>query len=186
MTLLDHSRPWWLGVADVKEKFGIEVDIDALRELPIHLVVGSVDIDPGTNERSMAWMPGGQDAGKTPLERLRSLEASLKTHDIVPEFELVHGKAHTLTDMVPAAKAFFARQLNSAGTVTATSEVRNLRITISSGGCVRPSGPNLFHETIRFWWNRFGPMFASEIRMSFSSGHRSGKSATRPSGYGYR
>lgn len=20
------------------------------------------------------------------------------------------------------------------------------------------------HETVRFWWNRFGPLFASEIR----------------------
>lgn len=25
-------------------------------------------------------------------------------------------------------------------------------------------GRDLCHETVRFWWNRFGPMFASEIR----------------------
>lgn len=25
-------------------------------------------------------------------------------------------------------------------------------------------GIDLSHETVRFWWNRFGPMFASEIR----------------------
>ena len=25
-------------------------------------------------------------------------------------------------------------------------------------------GIDVSHETIRFWWNRFGPMFASEIR----------------------
>ena len=25
-------------------------------------------------------------------------------------------------------------------------------------------GIDLSHETIRFWWNRFGPMFASEVR----------------------
>ena len=24
-------------------------------------------------------------------------------------------------------------------------------------------GVDLSHETIRFWWNRFGPMFASEV-----------------------
>jgi putative transposase len=24
-------------------------------------------------------------------------------------------------------------------------------------------GINISHETIRFWWNRFGPMFAAEI-----------------------
>jgi putative transposase len=25
-------------------------------------------------------------------------------------------------------------------------------------------GIDIFHETVRFWWNRFGPMFAAEIR----------------------
>ena len=25
-------------------------------------------------------------------------------------------------------------------------------------------GIDICHETIRFWWNRFGPAFASEIR----------------------
>jgi len=26
-------------------------------------------------------------------------------------------------------------------------------------------GIDLSHETVRFWWNRFGPMFAAGIRM---------------------
>ena len=25
-------------------------------------------------------------------------------------------------------------------------------------------GVDICHETVRLWWNRFGPMFASEIR----------------------
>ena len=25
-------------------------------------------------------------------------------------------------------------------------------------------GYEISHETVRFWWNRFGPMFAAEIR----------------------
>ncbi len=25
-------------------------------------------------------------------------------------------------------------------------------------------GVEISHETVRYWWNRFGPMFASEIR----------------------
>jgi transposase-like protein len=25
-------------------------------------------------------------------------------------------------------------------------------------------GIDICHETVRFWWNRFGPMFAREIR----------------------
>ena len=27
-------------------------------------------------------------------------------------------------------------------------------------------GIDICHETIRYWWNRFGPMFAAEIRMN--------------------
>ena len=27
-------------------------------------------------------------------------------------------------------------------------------------------GIEISHETVRFWWTRFGPMFASEIRRS--------------------
>ncbi len=25
-------------------------------------------------------------------------------------------------------------------------------------------GVDICHETVRFWWNRFGPLFAAEIR----------------------
>ncbi len=30
-------------------------------------------------------------------------------------------------------------------------------------------GIDICHETVRFWWNRFGPMFAAEIRRSGST-----------------
>lgn len=33
-------------------------------------------------------------------------------------------------------------------------------------------GIDISHETVRFWWNRFGPMFASEIRKRRVSGMR--------------
>ncbi|WP_133487912.1 IS6 family transposase [Aliiroseovarius marinus] len=32
-------------------------------------------------------------------------------------------------------------------------------------------GIDITHETIRFWWNRFGPMFAKEIRRRRVGGH---------------
>ena len=34
-------------------------------------------------------------------------------------------------------------------------------------------GIEISHETVRFWWNRFGPMFASEIRRNRVSRMRS-------------
>jgi len=32
-------------------------------------------------------------------------------------------------------------------------------------------GLDICHETVRFWWNRFGPMFAAEIRRKLRSHH---------------
>ena len=34
-------------------------------------------------------------------------------------------------------------------------------------------GIEISHETVRFWWNRFGPMFAAEIRRNRVSRMRS-------------
>ncbi len=33
-------------------------------------------------------------------------------------------------------------------------------------------GIEMSHETIRFWWNRFGPMFAAEIRRKRAEARR--------------
>ncbi len=33
-------------------------------------------------------------------------------------------------------------------------------------------GIDISYETIRFWWNRFGPLFASKIRMKRAATHR--------------
>jgi putative transposase len=33
-------------------------------------------------------------------------------------------------------------------------------------------GIHICHETVRFWWQRFGPMFASEIRRRGSANMR--------------
>jgi putative transposase len=34
-------------------------------------------------------------------------------------------------------------------------------------------GTEISHETVRFWWNRFGSLFAAEIRKRRVSGMRS-------------
>ncbi len=33
-------------------------------------------------------------------------------------------------------------------------------------------GIDITHETVRFWWNRFGPMFAAQIRKKRSASMR--------------
>lgn len=36
-------------------------------------------------------------------------------------------------------------------------------------------GIGICHETVRFWWHRFGPLFASEIRKRRVSGMKSSR-----------
>ena len=36
-------------------------------------------------------------------------------------------------------------------------------------------GIDVSHETVRFWWNRFGPMFASRIRKRWIEGMKSSR-----------
>ncbi len=52
----------------------------------------------------------------------------------------------------------------------------NIRIPVSLRNLedlLHECGIEISHETVRFWWNRFGPMFAAEIRERRVSGMRS-------------
>jgi putative transposase len=36
-------------------------------------------------------------------------------------------------------------------------------------------GIDISHETVRFWWNRFGPLFAADIKRQRANRHCQGK-----------
>ncbi|WP_417271553.1 MULTISPECIES: alpha/beta hydrolase [Alphaproteobacteria] len=114
VTLLDFERMWWLGVADLEKQFGTTVDLPALRDLPIQLLVGTADVDPGTDQTSLSWMQGGRDAGETAYARLQSLSRSLEAKGVSPELCLVRRKGHELLDLVDSAKYFFRRILDQS------------------------------------------------------------------------
>ena len=44
--------------------------------------------------------------------------------------------------------------------------LRNVRELLAERGI------DICHETVRFWWNRFGPMLAAEIRRKRVDRHR--------------
>ncbi len=45
VTLLDQALPWWAGTQDFAAIFGQPPDLDAMRRVAIHLVVGADDLD---------------------------------------------------------------------------------------------------------------------------------------------
>lgn len=114
VTLLDERRPWWTGVSDMQERFGRSLDYEAMREVPVQMVVGGDDTETWEitiPEGSPWWMSGANDAGATRIERLQSLRQSFTDNGIQVRFDLVPGVAHNGWAVLPPVQNFFADQL---------------------------------------------------------------------------
>jgi poly(3-hydroxybutyrate) depolymerase len=113
VTMLDPGRPWWIGTADVAERFGRGIDLEALRRVPVQLVVGEADVETWeiNNPGGANWMPGADAAGRTRVERLRALHANLAAHGIDARFDVVPGVGHNGRQVLPAVERFFAEVL---------------------------------------------------------------------------
>lgn len=109
-TLLDRSKHWWVGVADMEERFGVALDLPAMARVRVHLAVGSDDTDtweithaPGSRH----WMEGANDAGVTRVDRLHTLAANLTEAGLDVRMEVIPGVRHSRDALVAAAIAFF-------------------------------------------------------------------------------
>lgn len=114
VTLLDETRPWWVGVADVEERFGLTIDPPRMREVPVLTVVGADDIETWdiNDPDSPNWMEGAYDAGATRLERLRVLSGQLRDAGIEVQHVEVPGVAHDGFQVIDIVEGFFARILD--------------------------------------------------------------------------
>lgn len=59
------------------------------------------------------------------------------------------------------------RHFNSSPAVIWTAVLLYIRVPLSLRqveDLLHERGINISHETVRFWWNRFGPIFAAELR----------------------
>jgi poly(3-hydroxybutyrate) depolymerase len=113
VTMLDPTRPWWIGTADVAERFGRGIDLDALRRVAVQMVVGEADTETWeiNNPGGANWMPGADAAGTTRVSRLRALHADFAAHGIEARFDLVPGVGHQGARVLPTVERFFAQVL---------------------------------------------------------------------------
>ncbi|MFC4312438.1 alpha/beta hydrolase [Steroidobacter flavus] len=115
VTLLDERQDWHCGVRDFEEQFGVSLDYASMRAVPVQTVIGAEDTD--TTEITIApdsrlWMEGVNDAGRTRLDRISSLRASLERAGIQVRHDVVAGVAHQGYEILEPVKAFFASILN--------------------------------------------------------------------------
>jgi poly(3-hydroxybutyrate) depolymerase len=115
ITRLDDTQPWWLGTKDFEQRFGRAVDVEALRRVPVLMVVGDQDVETWeiTNRGEPNWMDGAELTGATRVERLRTLERDFRAHGIDVRFELVPGVAHRGSAVLPPVQEFFAELIKA-------------------------------------------------------------------------
>lgn len=103
VTRIDPRVPWWPGTADLRERFGVDLDLPALRDVPVQMVVGAEDTE--------TWEiaePGVDAGGDTRVERLTSLRDNFTRHGIDVRFDVVPGLAHRGLELQPVVQDFFA------------------------------------------------------------------------------
>lgn len=109
VTLPMDAYRWWPGLAGFEDLFGKPVDWAALKRVPLHLVVGARDTDPGGIVQSRDhpnWVEGAAAAGANRVERLRTLHAALQARGASVSIEELAGAGHELGPVTQAAIRF--------------------------------------------------------------------------------
>lgn len=116
ITLLDDSQPWWIGTGGFDERFGREIAVPLLQKVAVQLVVGDRDVETWeiNNVGDSNWMDGAERAGRTRVERLRTLRDNYAAHGIDARFDLVPGVAHDGFAVLGVVREFFSSVLSGA------------------------------------------------------------------------
>jgi hypothetical protein len=115
VTLLTDQWDWWVGVRDYQKHFGVTLDRDALRRVPVQTLVGAADLETSEithREGGRYWMPGANVAGASRPERLAALHQSLAGAGVDVSHEVVAGVGHDPWPIIERAKPFLASHLS--------------------------------------------------------------------------
>ena len=117
VTRIDAGRNWWIGTADIRQQFGVEVDVAAMRRVPVQMVIGGQDTETWeitVDQQSQWWMQGANDAGVTRLDRIAALKQNFEAHGIAVQLDVIPGVGHTGRSTFPSVQAFMSRVLKEA------------------------------------------------------------------------
>lgn len=106
VTRIDPDVPWWLGTADLRERFGKDLDLDALRAVPVQMIVGAED--------TQTWEiaePEVDAGGDTRIARLTSLRRNFEGHGISVRFDLVPRVGHRGLELQGSVQRFLSEVL---------------------------------------------------------------------------
>lgn len=115
VTLIDETQPWWLGLSDIETTFGIAVNLPAMRDVAVQMVVGGNDTEPMVEIDRRRKVGGSERAGATRVARLATLKANFEKHGIAVQHQVVPGLGHENYKFLPVVQEFFSGVLADRG-----------------------------------------------------------------------
>jgi pimeloyl-ACP methyl ester carboxylesterase len=110
VTLIDFDKPWWAGVRDCEQRFGVRIDPDNYRDLPLHFVVGEADVETWEitfSEGDRYYVEGANDAGRNRTERIRTLAQSFEKCGARVRLDELSGVTHDVVPVSQKTREFF-------------------------------------------------------------------------------
>ncbi|MEJ8574182.1 alpha/beta hydrolase [Microbaculum marinum] len=117
VTLLDFDHDFWVGVRNFEEVFGKPIDLDAVRRVPVQMVIGGNDRETWEitiTPKDAWWMPGADAAGPDRISRMQALKESFERHGVRVRHDIVPGFAHDDRGLIGNVKDFFESALQEA------------------------------------------------------------------------
>lgn len=111
VTLINPGKDWWVGTRNFENTFGSSIDLEAIRSVPVQLVIGAEDTETSgitiKPDWNYWWMEGANDAGRTRIDRLGALRDNYEQYGISVRFDLVPGVGHAGFQVQPRVRDFF-------------------------------------------------------------------------------
>ena len=99
-----NGTSWPIGVGDAEEVFGIKVDIERIKRVKLHLVVG--ELDTAIAGEGIRDVIGGQVGAMGRAEQLEGLKNDWEQLGIEARLDIVPGIEHDAIGALPAMKSF--------------------------------------------------------------------------------
>ena len=108
-TKINDSSPWFFGTAGFAEKFGTELDLDAIKTVPVQIIVGDQDVRPmpvpNAYKGIVAELVG--EYGDNRLENMKVLQDHYAQMGLQTELKVISGVGHEGLKMAPYVMGFF-------------------------------------------------------------------------------
>lgn len=113
ITRAGSPAPWWVGLADCKQRFGYDPDLTPIKSMPIQIVVGEEDLSETGGLSGRHWMDEAVDMGENRFERALKLVDDLRELGADLELTIVPEVGHSLAQLWEASFPFLQRTITA-------------------------------------------------------------------------